>query len=201
VEAAGVNLKLDEFVNIYRSEEYAGKSSIGSGKTKRNTNAAITAEGGSVYMVHAEQGDAVKRGDLLVELVTGTIPMREIPENEVKAEMSGVVASVDAAAGATVSKDQLLVTLYPFDDFQVAVLISENDLPYVEIGDAVRIELAGAWEKATFSGTVASISGLGSPDSSGGGETATANYTVYIDFVFNENVRQGMNVEVYFNGE
>ena len=201
VEVTGGNLKLDEYVNIYRSKEFIRRTCIGSGKIVRTANVAITAEDGVVYKVHAEQGDRVKRGDLLLELVTGAISIRELPENEVRAEMSGVVASVDVSAGETVAKNQLLSTLYPFDDFQIAVLISEYDLPYVDIGDAVRIELTGVWEQSSLNGAVADISGLNTPESSEDVDITAANYTVYIDFLYHDNARQGMNVKVYFNEE
>ena len=197
VEVTGGNLRLDEHVHIYRSGEYAGRTRIGSGRTRRNADVAIAAEGGAVYRVHVEQGDAVKRGDLLLELVTGAIPMQELPENRVRAQVNGVVASVDAAAGETVAKNQRLSTLYPFDHFRVAAPISESDLPYVEIGDAVRIELADA--RASLRGTVADISGLNT--AAPAGDADAAGYTVYIDFPRDEGMRQGMNVKVYFNEE
>jgi len=201
VEVTEGNLKLDEYVNIYRSKDYVRNTCIGSGKINRSTNVAITAEDGAVYKVHAEQGDAVKRGDLLLELVTGAISIREIPESQVRAEVNGVVASVDVAAGETVSKNQLLSTLYPFDQFQISALISEYDLPYVDIGDVVRIELTSLWEQSSLSGAVAGISGLNTPESSEDADDSAANYTVYIDFPFYDILRQGMNVKVYFNEE
>jgi len=201
VEVTGGNLKLDENANIYRGQDYGARTRIGSGKTERTANVAVTAEDGTVYKVHVRQGDAVKRGDLLLELVTGSISNQEIPENQVRAEMNGVVASVDVAAGETVVKNQLLATLYPFDGFQVAVPISESDLPYVEIGDTVRIELTGAWAQSSLRGVVADISGLNAAESSGDADAATASYAVYIDFPCNDDIRQGMNVKVYFNEE
>jgi len=199
VEVTDGNLILDEYVNIYRSAEYKRATCIGSGTTKRNANVAITAADGAVYRVHVEQGDTVKRGDLLLELVTGTISIQEIPENEIKATVNGVVASVDVTAGETVTKNQLLSTLYPFDDFQVAVLISEFDLPYVGIGDTVRIELTGVWEYSSLRGTVADVSGLNTAKATNDADDTAAAYTVYIDFPRNDDIRQGMNVHVFFN--
>ena len=199
VEVTGGNLTVDENANIFRSEEYANRSRIGTGKIRRSANVAIAAQGGTVYQVHVAQGDAVRRGDLLLELVADAVSMQEMPESQVRAQMNAVVASVHVTAGETVAKNQLLSALYPLDGFQVAALISESDLPYVEIGDAVRIELAGAWERPSLAGTVTEISGLNAANPSGDADAAS--YTVYIHFPRNDDVRQGMGVKVYFNEE
>jgi multidrug efflux pump subunit AcrA (membrane-fusion protein) len=197
VEVTGGNLKLSEKVNIYRGSDYNRTTRLGVGTTERSANVAITAEEGTVYRIHVKQGDAVKRGDLLLELVTGAISGQSIPDSAIKAETDGVVASVDVTAGETVAQNQLLATLYPFEGFQVAVPVSESDLPYIALGDAVRIELSGMWPEPFLEGTVADISGLNTGSSAE--EDADATYTVYIDFPHNQDIRQGMNVDVYFN--
>lgn len=199
VEVLDGNLELDESTDIYRDEDYKYESRIGTGKTIRNPDVAVTVDSGSVYKVHVQQDDVVKRGDLLLEIVTGTIAMQDIPSNEVQAEEDGVVATVDSKAGDTVNQNQLLSTLYPISDFQVAVPVSEMDLPHVGIGDPVRIELSNISDQATLTGSIASISGLNDAETSEDGESTDATYTVYIDFTASSIIRQGMNVNVYFN--
>ena len=198
VEVLSGTLELDESTDIYRDADYKFQSLIGTGRTVRNPNVAITVNSGSIYKVHVQQGDAVRRGDLLLEVVTGTFPMTDIPSNEVQAEKDSIVASVAAKAGDTVNKNQRLSTLYPIEDFQVVVPVSELDLPHVSIGDAVRIELANIRDQQPLIGKVASISGLNSAVAIGD-EYTDAVYNVYIDFTVSPIIRQGMNVNVYFN--
>jgi len=201
VEVTDGNLNLDEYVNIYRSPGFVRRTCIGRGRIRRGANVAITAESGTVYRVHVKQGDAVKRGSLLLEMVTDAVSTQRLPENEIRAETDGVVASVDVTAGETVVQNQRLSALYPFDSFRVAALISESDLPYVNIGDAVRVELTNLWEHPSLSGVVADISGMNTAESSDGEDTAAASYTVYIDFPYHSSIRQGMSVKAYFNEE
>ena len=198
VEVLDGNLELDESTDIYRDGAYTYESRIGTGKTSRNPNVAITVDSGSIFKVHVRQNDAVSRGDLLLEVVTGAIPMQAIPSNEVRAEKDAIVSSVTAKAGDTVSQNQLLSTLYPVEDFQIAVPVSETDLPHVRIGDPVRIELANIRDQPSFTGTVASISGLNSTQATDD-DSVEATYNVYIDFAGSAIIRQGMNVNVFFN--
>jgi len=198
VEVLDGNLELDESTDIYRDRDYQYRSLIGTGRTARNSYAAITVDSGSIYKVHAQQDDLVSRGDLLLEVVTGAIPMKDIPSNEVQAEKDGIVSSVTANAGDTVSQNQLLSTLYPIEDFQIVAPISEVELPHVSIGDTVRIELANIRNQPPLTGTVASISGLNSAEATED-EYTEATYHVYIDFTVSTLIRQGMNVNVFFN--
>ena len=198
VEVLDGNLELDESTDIYRDAGYLYRSLIGTGKTARNANAAITVDSGSIYQVHVRQDDLVNRGDLLLEVVTGAIPMRDIPSHEIRAEKDSIVSSVTANAGDTVSQYQLLSTLYPIEDFQIVAPISEMDLPHVNIGDTVRIELAHIRNQPSLTGRVASISGLNSAEAAEDDYTE-ASYHVYIDFTASALIRQGMNVNVFFN--
>jgi len=198
VEVLEGNLELDESTDIYRDGDYTYRSLIGTGKTARNPNVAITVDSGSIYKVHVQHDDVVNRGDLLLEVVTGTIPMQNIPGNEVQAEEDSIVASVAATAGDTVSQNQVLFTLYPIRDFQIVVPVSEVELPYVNIGDTVRIEMMNIRDQPSLTGTVASISGLNSAQATDD-EYTEATYNVYIDFTASAIIRQGMNVNVFFN--
>ena len=198
VEVCEGDLELDESTDIYRDAQYQYASRIGTGRTSRNPDVAITVDSGSVYKVHVQQNDMVRRGDLLLEIVTGSIPMQQIPSHEVRAEKAGIVSSVTAQAGDTVSQNQLLSTLYPIEDFQVTVPVWETDLPHVRIGDTVRIELANIRDQPSLTGTVASISGLNSAEATED-ESTEATYNVYIDFTVSPIIRQGMNVNVFFN--
>ena len=60
---------------------------------------------GSLIKVNVKVGDAVKKGDVLCVLEAMKM------ENDIMAPADGVVASVEAAKGASVATDAVLVTL------------------------------------------------------------------------------------------
>ena len=60
---------------------------------------------GNLIKVNVKVGDAVKKGDVLCVLEAMKM------DNDIKAPADGVVASVEAAQGASVATDAVLVTL------------------------------------------------------------------------------------------
>ena len=60
---------------------------------------------GTLIKVNVKVGDAVKKGDVLCVLEAMKM------ENDIMAPADGVVASVEAAQGASVATDAVLVTL------------------------------------------------------------------------------------------
>ena len=60
---------------------------------------------GTIIKVNVKVGDAVKKGDVLCVLEAMKM------ENDIMAPADGVVASVEAAKGASVATDAVLVTL------------------------------------------------------------------------------------------
>lgn len=192
VEVTSGNLLLDESVAIYRDANFDYATRIGSGKTERNADVFITAEG-SIYRCHVNQGDVVKRGDMLLEMVEGSV-QDEFPSNGVVAGQDAIIASIDVQAGASVSTGQCLATLYPLVDFRVVVLAYEQDLAHISLGMPVQIEMASIDGAMPFAGQVVGISGLSSND-----DADDPAYAVGIQFKTDQIIRQGMNVNVYFD--
>ena len=193
VEVTDGNLIMGDGVSIFRQADFASDSKIGSGTITSSANVSITTEG-SIFALHVEQGDTVRRGDLLVEIVDGDLLYNHAPTNKVMSGYAGIVATVEAGAGNTVSDKQTLATIYPSGSLQVAVEVSESDLRNLRIGDLARIELAGFYDQEPMAGTVASISGLDT-----GSEETETRYTVYIDFNAANEIRLGMSANVYIN--
>lgn len=190
VEVTEGNLRFDEKVTICRSEDHASSSRIGRGKTERAQAEAITGDG-SVLMLHVQDGDTVKKGDLLAETVVGSLDEKATLSNVISSSNSGVIAAIFAERGAEVAKDQVLATLYPADNYQVAVDVNEMDLGAIAVGDSVQIEFLFDSSGPLVNGTIAGISALSTT------ETGDAEYTVYIDFDADESIRQGMSATVY----
>lgn len=193
MEVTSDNLRFDENVAICRESDFASDSRIGRGKTSRIAAAAVSGVAeyeGSVLAIHVSEGDRVQRGQLMAETVTGALPQISANPGNVTAKTSGVIASVNVAPGDTVNLDQVLATVHPSGSYQVAADINEVDLMSVSIGDSVSLELLSLPDMKGVRGTIASISAVSSTT------TGDAEYTLYIDFDANAQIREGMTVTV-----
>lgn len=194
VETTNGELLMEETVNIYRSENRTSTSRIGRGDVSRTSEIAVTGTGSILYM-HVKDGDTVSRGDLLFETVTDTFDGLYATSNEIVSDVSGIIASIDVTAGATVNKGTTLLTVYPEDSMQIEISIDEYDLLSVSEGDKVNILFN--WDEGSesaYEGTVALISHVSSSTGS------DASYKAYIDFNADSAIRLGMTVVVYADG-
>lgn len=192
IEVLEDSLELGERVGIYRDESYDAKSRLGYGITARTSAIAISGAG-SVLKVHATSGSQVKRGDLLLETVTGTLPGAAPVSETVEALSVGVITSVDALTGGNVAKDQTLATLAPLSSLEVQASINETDLPGIAVGDTVIIEVEGLpQDENLFEGVVSRISWMSTTT------TGDAQYLLYADFEPSADVRIGMSVTLRF---
>jgi len=191
LEVTGGAFYIGETVAIYRDAEYADASRIGHGTIAQNS--AIKVEGGgSVLKIHVSQGESVERGQLLFETVEGTLDGLFATEDIVYSDIGGVVASVDAANSASVSKGSAIIMVYPRSAFQLKVPVSELDLAYIQPGDTVRIDFE--WDidgEHSTTGVVESISAVNAA------EGGMAVYDAYINFECDDSVRLGMTVIVH----
>lgn len=194
VETSSGELLMGETVNIYRSSAVEAKSRIGRGEVSRTSEIAIGGSGSILYL-HVQDGDIVERGDILFETVTGTFDGLYATTNDITSVISGIIASVDVAAGSSVSKGQTLITVYPQDSLQIEISVAEYDLSSIAQGDNVSIVFNWDEESTTmYEGTVEMISHVSETS-----EDSEANYKAYINFTPDSDVRLGMTVVVYAN--
>ena len=197
VEVTGGEFYMGETVGIYREEDFAAESRIGRGTVGRTDPVAVKGTG-SVLKLHVENGDFVERGELLFETVDGQLDGLYATEGRVLAPATGVVASVDTASGASVSKGDSLIKIYPSDSMQIEFSVPEEDLFELSEGEAVEIEFY--WdndESMGYKGVISSISHLSEETTSASDKTI---YKAYVSFQPDERVRLGMSVIVYPNG-
>lgn len=191
VEIAESNLEINERVNIYRDSTFSSESRIAtSGTVKKNSSVAITAEG-SILQCYVEDGDTVKRGDLLFETVTGTLDDLQGGSNTVTSPVDGVLIAINQNAGDTVSKGDVLATLYDQSTLLVQANVDEADLDYLRIGDRVKITFDALTTREPMEGTIDTISSISTS------EAGDAIYTAYIRLPYTEGLREGMSVSVY----
>ncbi len=190
VEVLDGNLRINESCNISRSDDPDdSKLRIGSGRAVRNDPVAVTGEG-SVLKLHVKQGDAVKRGELIMETVRGDIAGKGLTDGIIRAETDCVITGVSVSAGMAVQERQAALTLYERGALEAVVSVDENDLSRIKVGDTVTVELDCASGERLFEGVVRSIDYTASANDKG------VMYDAHVTFENDDFVRMGMSVTV-----
>ena len=182
------NFIVGDSVTLFRDSAYTEKLRIGRGNIARVNPTAVTGTG-AVVSVAVKDGDTVKRGDLLMETLSGTFEGYEMTGTSVKAEEEGVIVSVAAEAGAAVNKGDIVIQMAPASGMRVEAAVTADDRQALKAGDKVLIELE-ADESISYEGTVRYIAEM--PEEG----TEEVTYKAVIDFTPDGNVYFGMPVVV-----
>ena len=175
-------------VTVYRDEECTDKLRVGRGTIARVNPTAVNGTG-AIVNVAVKDGDRVKRGDLLMETLSGTFEGYEMSGTAVTAAEEGVIVSVSAEAGATVTKGDVVAQIAPISGMRVEASVSADDRQSLKAGDKVTIELETD-ESKSYEGMVVYISEMPEED------TEEVTYKAVIDFTPDGNVFFGMAVVV-----
>lgn len=128
-----------------------------------------------IERVAVKAGQRVKNGDILLtldkeatrELVsTEALVMLAASEDEVVATGDGVVVSVDAVEGQTISEGTPCVVLVRDSRLQVRIAIPEKHLPTLSQGMGVRISGSG-FDKTAYAGVLEEIAATAQTEMSG----------------------------------
>ena len=181
---------LTDNIVVSREENHAAESRIGRGNLTRISPRAVTGSG-TILSVAVQPGEEVRQGQLLFETIDASFDSPELARAEVKAGVDGVVASISATQGSTLTQSGLVASIYPQDRVWVKAEVTETDLSELTVGQQVKVELD--WNQdhgVSYEGTVEMISALGTV-----GEESTT-YPVYISFIPDENTRYSMSALV-----
>ncbi|MGN0775804.1 MAG: HlyD family efflux transporter periplasmic adaptor subunit [Candidatus Ventricola sp.] len=184
------DIRINEKVKVYRDIRYTGASRIGEGTVHRVDPVGVTAEG-YVRAVHVQDGQRVRRGDLLFEIVPDALDGLRGSDGTVNMPVGGVVLSVLAQSGEQIAKDQPMATFCERKDMQLVCPTDEDDLAAIQVGMEVKVTL-DAYPDEPMTGTVVKIAGA----SAEGGTSAS--FDVTIQLPENEHVRIGMNATAEF---
>lgn len=187
VEIAKGTFLTGETVEVFRDPEYDYQTRIGKGTVTYSDPVAVTGGTGSIVSIAVEDGQEVKRGDLLMEIVDGTFDAYVMTGTTITAGVPGVVGTVSVQAGGSVTKDSVAAELYSLETMCAEASIPEDYISQVHEGDPVTIELSTDLNKR-YEGTVVMISSIATE----GEEEVT--YRVVAEFVPDEDVRFGMSV-------
>ena len=186
VEITRMNdLNLNESVKLYRDSDYDADSCIGSGRTAAVPATAVNATG-SVLRVCVSDGQHVRRGDLLFEIVPDALDGLRGGNGTVTMPENGVLLTVSAQSGVQTAKDAVLATYCPAGAVEVVCSVDEDDLSALRVGARVGVTL-DALPGEALDGTVESIAHA---------MNAEGGYDVTVSLRDTENVRIGMSATV-----
>lgn len=184
-----------------------GISSIASATFAYQAERTLTAQaGGTVSAINVQEGDAVSKGDILIELTgddltesiqsaseslrSAEISMQNQQDNmsnyTITSPISGTIIEKDAKQGDALTSGSTLCVIYDLSYLEMVINVDELQIGALSVGQKVQITADAVADK-TYVGTVTRVSMKGS--SSGG--TTTYPITIRIDNT--DGLRPGMN--------
>ena len=184
-----------------------GVSSIASATFAYQAERTLTAQaGGTVSAINVQEGDAVSKGDILIELTgddltesiqsaseslrSAEISMQNQQDNmsnyTITSPISGTIIEKDAKQGDALTSGSTLCVIYDLSYLEMVINVDELQIGALSVGQKVQITADAVVDK-TYVGTVTRVSMKGS--SSGG--TTTYPITIRIDDT--DGLRPGMN--------
>lgn len=217
VEVTEGEFKVGETVTVFRSADYTSASRLGRGTCARADDVAVggsgsAASGGAstdgsaesaIVAVHVAAGDAVEKGDLLYETLSGTYDAYYCTGSDIVSDASGIVSALSCEVGGSVNSGARVATIEPVGDLQLQIDVGEADLPYIHEGDKVTIRFNWDDGETAYEGSVFAISYAADAqqadqavDGASGASSGEAVYAAYVSFTPDENIRLGMTATV-----
>ena len=184
-----------------------GVSSITSATFAYQAERTLTAQAsGTVSAINVQEGDAVSKGDILIELTgddltesiqsaseslrSAEISMQNLQDNmsnyTITSPISGTIIEKDAKQGDALTSGSTLCVIYDLSYLEMVINVDELQIGALSVGQKVQLTADAVTDK-TYVGTVTRVSMKGS--SSGG--TTTYPITIRIDNT--DGLRPGMN--------
>ena len=184
-----------------------GVSSIASATFAYQAERTLTAQAsGTVSAINVQEGDAVSKGDILIELTgddltesiqsaseslrSAEISMQNQQDNmsnyTITSPISGTIIEKDAKQGDALTSGSTLCVIYDLSYLEMVINVDELQIGALSVGQKVQLTADAVTDK-TYIGTVTRVSMKGS--SSGG--TTTYPITIRIDNT--DGLRPGMN--------
>ena len=186
VEVTGGDFDDNVSVEIYRNADCSSKSCIGSGKTDVTVETPVTGAG-RVLNVAVQEGDQVKKGDVLFEMAAQDAGA-QLRSAQLTAPAAGAV-ELAAVSGMQAYKGQVLARIHDLSAMNVVASVDEIDLERARVGGYVTI-VFDRYPGVEMHGSITEISRIGIPR-----QNATY-YDVTISMISTLEVLPGMNAVV-----
>ena len=184
-----------------------GVSSIASATFAYQAERTLTAlASGTVSAINVQEGDAVSKGDILIELTgddltesiqsaseslrSAEISMQNLQDNmsnyTITSPISGTIIEKDAKQGDALTSGSTLCVIYDLNYLEMVINVDELQISSLTVGQKVQIT-ADAVQDKNYVGTVTRVSMKGTSN----GGTTTYPVTIRIDET--DGLRPGMN--------
>ncbi|MFH1513478.1 MAG: HlyD family efflux transporter periplasmic adaptor subunit [Bacillota bacterium] len=197
VQTTAGDFQLDKNVYIYRDRAGTTEQRLGRGTIYRMSETPVYGSG-SLLHVYVRNGETVKRGQLLFETVAGDMLYTAGSDGVIRAETSGTVESLTIAAGNSVQKDAVMMTIIPPFQYEIEFLIGEDLLSSVYIGQKANVVFNWSEDMGEIvQGVVSRISYISAEDSAAADSSVSeVQFKGYITFDADDTVKLGMSVTV-----
>lgn len=187
VEVMTGDLKDDDIVYIYRSEDYETKSRIGRGTVGYTGEIAVTGAG--------VVSSILVKDDQLVQAGTPLFTTVDAPAYawQMTAPADGVISSMNVAPGDTVEAGTLIAEIYPDSAMRLEIIVESRDLRSIHVGDKATISFDNG---VTAEGEIERISNLPYVSDSTEEDDDTVWFAVYAVFTSAETIPYGMTAKV-----
>lgn len=183
VEVLGGDLVFTEDVKIYRDPEYANKTLLARASLSAVPPYDVTASG-TVTDLAVRPGDSVKAGDYLFSYVPDALdPL--LSTLCVQASQALIVTEVSVQRGASVQKDQALLTAVPFGSYRLRAEAAEGDVGRIAVGEVMTVR----FEELDLPAAQAVVTAVGAL----GDGSDVSRYDVWLDFDAPQGVLPGMH--------
>lgn len=182
---------------IRTSTKGSASDRIGRGNVERVTPYAIKGTG-NVVMVHVREGQQVRSGDVLCEMIDAGINGHSDHPNTITASATGIIGNLRVSPGDEVKINDVIAAIYPSEEVVIRGRVSEFEVRSLQVGDDVEIEMfSNQGESRIYPGTIASIS-LSSSQSENKSD-GSVSFEVTVDFETTDTLYYGMSAVVNVN--
>lgn len=155
------NFKSGSSVYVYRDPAFTFNTRLGKGSITVQDPVAYTGEG-IVIAYNAKNGDIMKKGDILYELIDGSYSGAAPVKTEITAPCDGIIASLNLSRETAVQAGETAGILYPNDFIRIEAYVSETDLQRISLEQNVTIGFTYLADGAlSIPGIIEKISPLG----------------------------------------
>lgn len=187
VQVLGGDLVYTQDVKVYREEDYNSKTLLARASLSAIQPYAVTASG-TITDVAVKRGDEVSAGDYLFSYVPDALDpeLRGAKDaTNVTPAQDLIVTAVSVQQGASVQKDQVLLSGIPAGEYQLVTQVEEGDVAAIAVGDTMTLRFEEL-DIPAAQATVTAISPLGTNED-------ISRYTVYLSFEAVDGVWPGMH--------
>ncbi len=191
VQVLGGDLVYTEDVKIYREPDYNNKTLLARAELSIVQPYAISASG-TLTDLAVRLGDEVHPGDYLfsyVPDVLGPALRGEANPTAVTAPQALIVTEVSVLPGASVQKDQALLSAIPAGTYRLKAQATEADVDRIAAGD----EMTVSFDELDLPPVTATVTAV---DPLGDGGEETSRFAVWLDFEAPDGVLPGMHATV-----